>query len=617
MKLFCGFCVIMTMMWFQLKPINIFGEFFIYLIIDNITKYLVIRKRKKNHLNILIYECMFLGFLIGFISFYYYIPYILICFLLIHITGTIYSVKGFARIKQIIEIFQRIIKYLFEYILNLNFRRSSSKVLQTNKIPKEHQYNYNLKPTNDIRLQQSSFIQTLPRPGIINLYGTTCSLNALLQSLASLNRFYLSLLRNINLSRFDYDPIVPAFLDLISQLRNDHRTSEYKHWNKLLDTSVFISKLNLTYSNLLTQNTTTDICELFQCIIDLLNNSLSQQSSVYSTNVIEQVQNFKLTTLSLEYLNKLFVETEEQLHDKITLDSLDTQASNIIQYVDITWLLHHIQSGSTIKHTFSGQILHAHCCNNCFHVHFRTEPFPMLTLSINKTNQTLEQIISQLTKIELIDSISCSYCSNQIKNEQERMIKHDALLTTITTTVSPIVTSRRQLSDHIFSSTPISSSTTNILPSTKNHIHHRIKSQKMISNFPDILCIQLKRFSHDRLSNRTIKLNTSIIIEPEKILDLSYLHYTTWLGLRNSSISYHYRLIAICLHLSENSSSSLSSIHLTKRINDHYVCLYRTDHNQWFLSDDERIIEINDINNLFQTSYVTENCYLLFYERYL
>ncbi|CAF4260680.1 unnamed protein product, partial [Rotaria sordida] len=115
------------------------------------------------------------------------------------------------------------------------------------------------------------------------------------------------------LSRFDYDPIVPAFLDLISQLRNDHRTSEYKHWNKLLDTSVFISKLNLTYSNLLTQNTTTDICELFQCIIDLLNNSLSQQSSVYSTNVIEQVQNFKLTTLSLEYLNKLFVETEEQV----------------------------------------------------------------------------------------------------------------------------------------------------------------------------------------------------------------------------------------------------------------------------------------------------------------
>ncbi|CAF4735754.1 unnamed protein product, partial [Rotaria sp. Silwood1] len=380
------------------------------------------------------------------------------------------------------------------------------------------------------------------------------------------------------LSRFNYDPIVPTFLDLISQLRNDHRTSDYKHWTKLVDTSEFISKLNLIYANLLTENTTTDICELFQCIIDTLNNSLSQESCVYSTNVIEQVQNAKLTTFSLEYLNKLFVETEEQIHNKITLDNLDAQTSNIMQYVDITWLLHHIQFGSTMKHTFSGQILHAHCCNNCSHVHFRTEPFQILTLSINKTNQTLEQIISQLTKIEIVYN---------------------------------------QLNFYIFNELNISS-TTNILPFAKNHIHHKIKSQKMISNFPDVLCIQLKRFSYDRLSNRRIKLNTSIIIEPEKILDLSHLHYTTWLGLRDLSISYHYRLITICLHLSENSSSSsLSSINLTKRINEHYVCLYRTDHNQWFISDDERIIEINDINNLCQTSYITENCYLLFYERYL
>ncbi|CAF0786642.1 unnamed protein product [Rotaria sp. Silwood1] len=565
-------------MWFKLNPINILGEFFIYLIIDNITKYIVISETKKKHLHILICECMFLGFLVGFISFYYYIPYVLICFFLIHIIGTIYSVKGFIGIKQIIEIVQKIITYSYKYFINRIFRCSSSKIVQTNKIPKEYQYNYNLKPTNDIRLQQSSFIQTLPRPGIINLYGTTCSLNALLQSLASLNRFYLSFQRNINLSRFNYDPIVPTFLDLISQLRNDHRTSDYKHWTKLVDTSEFISKLNLIYANLLTENTTTDICELFQCIIDTLNNSLSQESCVYSTNVIEQVQNAKLTTFSLEYLNKLFVETEEQIHNKITLDNLDAQTSNIMQYVDITWLLHHIQFGSTMKHTFSGQILHAHCCNNCSHVHFRTEPFQILTLSINKTNQTLEQIISQLTKIEIVYN---------------------------------------QLNFYIFNELNISS-TTNILPFAKNHIHHRIKSQKMISNFPDVLCIQLKRFSYDRLSNRRIKLNTSIIIEPEKILDLSHLHYTTWLGLRDLSISYHYRLITICLHLSENSSSSsLSSINLTKRINEHYVCLYRTDHNQWFISDDERIIEINDINNLCQTSYITENCYLLFYERYL
>lgn len=68
----------------------------------------------------------------------------------------------------------------------------------------------------------------------------------------------------------------------MSQLRNDHRTSDYKNWNKLLDTSSFISKLNSTYSNLLSPNSTADICELFQCMIDVLNDSLSQNSSGYS-----------------------------------------------------------------------------------------------------------------------------------------------------------------------------------------------------------------------------------------------------------------------------------------------------------------------------------------------
>ncbi|CAF0929789.1 unnamed protein product [Adineta steineri] len=586
-------------MWFILNPINIFYDFVIYLIIDNITKFIVVHNRKEKRFDILLYECMFLGFLIGFISFYYYIPYVLIIFLLIHIIGTLYSEKNLGIIKEIF-------RNLFNWIINLIFYRSNSKVSERKNIPKEYLYNYHLKPTNDLRLQQSSFLQTLPRPGIFNLHGTTCSLNALLQSLASLNGFYLSLQRNINISRYNYDPVVLTFVDLISQLRNDHRTSEYKHWNTLIDTSEFISKLNVTYPNLLTQKTTTDICELFQCIIDVLNNSLSKQSSLYSTNVIEQVQNSKLTTFSLDYLNKLFAETEAQLHDTITLDNLDTQTSCIIQYVDLTWLLHHIQLGSLIKHTFSGQILHAHCCNNCSHVRFRTEPFQILILPVNKTNTTLEKILSQLTKIEMIDSTSCTHCFN----DHNIGLKHTPLLNPIPTPLSPIITSRRQFSDQIFASTPISSSVNNNIPLTKTHINYKIKKQTMIANFPDILSIQLKRFSYDRLSQTGIKLNTSIIIEPEKILDLSHLHYTTWLGLTNLSNTYHYRLIAICLHLSENSSTNL-----TPSIQGHSVCLYRADHNRWFLCDDERITEINQINNFFQTSYVTENCYLLFYEK--
>ena len=135
----------------------------------------------------------------------------------------------------------------------------------------------------------------------------------------------------------------------------------------------------------------------------------------------------------------------------------------------------------------------------------------------------------------------------------------------------------------------------------------------MICNFPNVLCIQLKRFSYDRPTNKTIKLHTSIIIEPERTLNLSYLHYLNWLGLTNLSVSYQYRLIAVCLYLSETKSSAC----ITHKYNEHYVCLYRMNQNQWFLGDDEHIIEIKQIENLCQSSYVTENCYLLFYERCL
>ena len=141
-------------------------------------------------------------------------------------------------------------------------------------------------------------MQTLPRPGITNLYGTTCSLNALLQSLASFHRFYSSLQRSANVrqermtlrqssltlasfqfSRFTYDPIVPSYLNLLSRLHNDHQTSDYKHWNTRIDTSEFISQLQITHPELLTRTTTTDVCELFQSILDTLNTALSKRQS--------------------------------------------------------------------------------------------------------------------------------------------------------------------------------------------------------------------------------------------------------------------------------------------------------------------------------------------------
>ncbi len=40
--------------------------------------------------------------------------------------------------------------------------------------------------------------------------------------------------------------------------------------------------------------------------------------------------------------------------------------------------------------------------SSCSHIRFRAEPFQILTLPVNKTATTLERIISQLTKIEIV-----------------------------------------------------------------------------------------------------------------------------------------------------------------------------------------------------------------------
>ncbi|CAM4853776.1 unnamed protein product [Rotaria socialis] len=518
------------------------------------------------------------------------------------------------------KLFQLTINCLYNFISNYTHHYSSSKVLIAKKLPEKYLYSYHLKLTNDLRLQQSSLVQLLPRPGILKLHETTCSLNILLQSLASLNSFYSSLQRNINLSRFNYDPIVSTFLDLISQLRANHHTTEYKHANTLVGLSSFISKLSTIYPDLLTKPTTPDIAELFQCITDALNQSLSKQKLVYSKNVIGQVHNQKLTTLSLDFLNRMYIETEAQLHNKVTVDNIDAQTSYIIQYIDLTWLLHHIQLGSILKHTFSGQLLHAYCCNKCSHVRFCAEPFQILILPVSKTTITLEQLLSQLTKIEDVDSISCSYCSSQTNQDLERkstVIKNGTILTKTIPTLSPLVNTHIQPFDQAVSSTanisiPLSTHTSNLATSYKSD---RMKCQTLIANFPSILCIQLKRLFYDPVSRTTTKLNTNIIIEPEKILDLSHIHYTTWLGLIDSSmiIPARYQQTGICLNSSNNFHSS--SMNQTNSNSKQYVCLYRTDNSQWFLSDNEHKTEINEIDNICRTLYVTENCYLLFYER--
>jgi len=114
--------------------------------------------RRENRFDILISECFLLGFLIGFISIYHHITYVLISLLFIHIIGTLYTEKRFDLIrnglKTLIRILIEVFRSIFNRLYTSLFNRSSPKVFVTKKLPQKYLYSYHLKPTNDLQLQQ-------------------------------------------------------------------------------------------------------------------------------------------------------------------------------------------------------------------------------------------------------------------------------------------------------------------------------------------------------------------------------------------------------------------------------------------------------------------------------
>ena len=107
--------------------------------------------RAENRFHILIGECLCLGFLVGFVSSYFYFPSILVVLLSIHIFGTLYSEKGFHRLIQLILYTPR---RLIHSLSQISVHRSTNKSTKKPKtIPQKYLYNYHLKPTNDLRLQ--------------------------------------------------------------------------------------------------------------------------------------------------------------------------------------------------------------------------------------------------------------------------------------------------------------------------------------------------------------------------------------------------------------------------------------------------------------------------------
>lgn len=312
---------------FFLTLMNIFLDFLLYLIVDNITKLIILQQtyvshrsfsflflmhwafllfRKERRFDILISECLFLGFLVGFLSVYHHIPWLLIFLLIIQIIGSIASETRFDDIRRffrlISEFIGLIFRSLFRWIIDRLRSWSRRRTKKVQPIPPEWKYNYHLKPIRDLRLEQVEhffskdcfsflneifFLQpidgrTISPPGIVNLHGTTSSLNAILQSLASFDQFDRRIEEEIRLTRPKSDSFVSIYFQILRQLRADSLHSEKKNSHRPVNPSSLIEKFNEISPGLISPYTRRSSVELFQRLIETLNRAFSHPSIVLS-----------------------------------------------------------------------------------------------------------------------------------------------------------------------------------------------------------------------------------------------------------------------------------------------------------------------------------------------
>lgn len=232
--------------------------------------------RREQRFDILIFECFVLGVFVAVISVYHHFPSILIVLLFIQIIGSISTEKTFDDFRRLFRSIVEIFRLLFQQIFNSLIKRISiRRPKKIQPIPQQWKYNYHLKPIRDLRLENVQTTNVL-RPGIVNLHGTTCSLNALLQSFASLNQFY-SQIQLERTKNFD-NSFFSTFFQILSQLRNEHSTTSAAPVN----TSMFIEQLNQIYPGLISSYVQRDLSDLLQKMFDALNNILTRPSIVYS-----------------------------------------------------------------------------------------------------------------------------------------------------------------------------------------------------------------------------------------------------------------------------------------------------------------------------------------------
>jgi len=385
----------------------------------------------------------------------------------------------------------------------------------------------------------SKEMPTIAPPGLVNR-GNTCFMNSIIHCLAW----------------------TPKFSQLLHELSKKQALSgNQMHFIQCL--SDVMSQCHLlpdrrsVFKSVSTDNLLTAISVLPQPIVSFSRGDQSQQDA--AEFLLWLLNNLHSTWRNATVMSKGMDSTVTKARQRKLSDSINKWKMEIskIGSSDLKKLegpiwnlskealeLHSIEHSSLVNDAFMGQFLEVRQCRTCSRITTSSEYFTTLPLPVVDDSNTITDCIQRFSSTEMLaveNSIACECSPNG--SAAERLT--------------------------------------------------------LLSIIPEILVLQLSRFSYDITNHSAVKNTKPVYFD----VTLNIYPYTMQCKFKPISSNLLYSLQAVCIHSGGHWASS-----------GHYVALVKASNDQWYYYNDDNVSEA-DITKELRSTFVLENAYLLFYSR--
>ena len=398
----------------------------------------------------------------------------------------------------------------------------------------------------DSRMETESHIKAeLPStspPGLIN-HGNTCFMNSVIHCLTWTAKFS-NLVHQLSEGQVQHDNeshFISCLSSVISQCRmlpDSHSVLNPVSTGQLLDS---ISAVPQHLVSTKTHQCQQDAAEFLQWLLNNLHHA--------SGNTLKNNLEFKLPATLEEHKRALrqSIKSYEGEISEIGSHNITELEGPMSSLSKVAWELHLLEHSSLVHDVFMGQFLEVRQCETCHRITTTSEYFTVLPLPIVHTGG----------KLHLQNCI-------QMFSSPENLIQDNK----IACACSPEGSSAKRLT--------------------------------LLSVIPEVIVIQLTRFTYDSFRQAAVKNNTPVHLD----LCLNMYLHSMKQRFHSSSSESQYDLQAICAHSGSHVTSS-----------GHYVSYCRVSDGQWYYYNDDIVTPVPNIEQELNTPFILQNAYLLFYSK--